>query len=160
MLPVTPLCVSSLNFAATCIAVLALVFGCTFAQQVQPQPPLIPSAATKIPDGVVSQATLSLEGELLARIRSEIGEAACVTDDHCSTLPVGERPCGGPAVWLAYSNRTGTSKKLKAWASQLADMQKQRHAVSGELSNCRHTPDPGAMCVAQRCVIRVPNSAN
>ncbi|NDP38823.1 MAG: hypothetical protein GZ093_08730 [Rhodoferax sp.] len=94
------------------------------------------------------------EAVLLTRITTEIGDAHCSTDAQCRTLPLGEKACGGPVSWLPWSAAMSQAVQLNAWAEQLAALQRQRHARSGVMSNCQYLPDPGAMCQAQRCVLR------
>lgn len=93
------------------------------------------------------------EAALLERIRGEIGEARCDRDAQCHTLAVGEKACGGPAGYLAWSGPAARGQKLEAWAAELASLQRKRAAASGMMSNCQFLPDPGAVCVQQRCVL-------
>ena len=102
------------------------------------------------------------EAALLARIRGAVGEAKCSDSSQCRTLPIGEKLCGGPEQWLPYSSATAPVEQLKAWSAELSDAAKRRNASSGMVGNCRYTPDPGAVCVAGRCVVGgagVPASA-
>jgi len=100
------------------------------------------------------------EAALLARIHQEIGDARCSSDAQCRTLPIGEKACGGPASWLAWSTSQGREGPLQAWSAELAQLQRQRQARSGMVSDCRYLPDPGARCVAQRCVLTSSRNAN
>jgi len=94
------------------------------------------------------------EAALLARIRAEVGEARCSSHAQCRTLAIGEKACGGPASWLAWSSTQGRADRLQAWSAELATLQRERQARSGMASNCQYIPDPGAVCQAQRCVLR------
>ena len=96
------------------------------------------------------------EAALLARIKAGIGEAACSADAQCRSLGLGEKPCGGPEQWWAWSTSSPQAAQLPAWAAQLTALAKQRNASSGMVGNCRYQPDPGAVCQAQRCVLAVP----
>ncbi len=98
--------------------------------------------------------SMEAEAALLARIRGEIGAARCDNDTQCRTLPIGEKACGGPEQWLAWSVGSGRAEQLKAWSAELAALQRQRHLAAGMMSNCAYNADPGAVCQAQRCVIR------
>lgn len=100
------------------------------------------------------------EAALLTRITTAIGDAHCTADAQCRTLPLGEKACGGPASWLPWSAAMSQSAPLEAWAEQLAVLQRQRHARSGVMSDCRYVPDPGAVCQAQRCVLRHPGAVD
>lgn len=98
--------------------------------------------------------SVDAEAALLVRIRGEIGAATCDNDAQCRTLPIGEKACGGPEQWLAWSITTGRADQLKAWSAELAALQRQRQQASGMMSNCAYNADPGAQCQARRCVLR------
>ena len=98
----------------------------------------------------------SSEAELLRKINDAIGLAACSTDSQCRTIAIGVNACGGPAAWRAWSTQMQTQKErenLQTLADQIAALQRARHAQSGMVATCRHLPDPGAVCQAQRCVL-------
>jgi len=93
------------------------------------------------------------EAALLARIRGAVGEAKCSDISQCRTLPIGEKPCGGPEQWLPYAITSTSAEQLKAWSAELAAAAKRRNETSGMAGNCRYNPDPGVACVAGRCVV-------
>ncbi len=97
------------------------------------------------------------EAALLARIEGAVGEARCSSDAQCRTLPIGEKPCGGPERWMPWSIASPQADPLPAWADKLAALARQRNQRSGRVSNCQFQPDPGAICQAQRCVVRAPS---
>ena len=99
------------------------------------------------------------EAALLAQIRSAVGEAKCSNNSQCRTLPLGEKPCGGPEQWLPYASTQASADQLKAWSAELSAAAKRRNQSSGMAGTCQFTPDPGAACVAGRCVAGVPASA-
>jgi hypothetical protein len=119
---------------------LALLLGLSALAACRAQPGAAPS--------------VEAEAALLVRIRGEIGAARCDNDSQCRTLPIGEKACGGPEQWLAWSVTTGRVEQLKAWSTELAALQRQRHQAAGMMSNCAYNADPGALCQAQRCVTR------
>jgi hypothetical protein len=100
------------------------------------------------------------EAALLARLRDEIGDARCSADSQCRTLGVGHKACGGPQQWWAWSIVSARGERLQAWADELAALQKQRQEASGMQSNCLYVADPGAVCQAQRCVLRSSAAGN
>jgi hypothetical protein len=118
---------------------LSLVAGC------QAQPPA---------QNAGSEGGQQAEAALLVRIRGEIGEARCDSDAQCRTLALGEKACGGPAGYLAWSGSDARGKKLEAWSAELATLQRKRAAASGMMSNCQFLPDPGAVCEQHRCTLR------
>ena len=94
------------------------------------------------------------EARVLAQIRQAIGDAPCSSDAQCRTVPVGAKACGGPAAWWAWSQAHSDGAQLQALSQQLDRLQRKRFEATGEQSNCQVVPDPGAACMAQRCVLR------
>ena len=94
------------------------------------------------------------EAALLAHLRTEIGDAHCSSNAQCRTLADGHTACGGPQQWGAWSTTTARVERLQAWADELVVLQQQRQEASGMVSNCLYVADPGAVCQAQRCVLR------
>ncbi len=115
-----------------------------------------------------SQAGAPLDGRaaeaaVLAQINATIGQAPCSSDAQCRTVGIGSRSCGGPAAWRAWSTQTGgeTGERLHGLAEQLATSQRGRQTDSGMASTCLYLADPGAVCQAQRCVLKkTPNVDN
>ena len=104
-------------------------------------------------------ASLAAEASLLARINAEIGPGICLSDADCTTIPMGEKACGGPERWLACTRESTKKPALQPLLDKLITLQKKRNAQSGLLSNCQISPDPGAMCRANRCVLRPADAA-
>ena len=127
---------------------LALSSGCM--AQLPPPSPGTPATAL--------QADLRVEAALLARIHAEIGDARCTSDAQCRTLPIGAKACGGPEYWLAWSTSTGRADLLQRRAEELAALQRQRNERRGIQSTCQYNADPGAICQAQRCVLRTQDT--
>lgn len=133
--PVCPVCP-----LAVLLASLLLLGAC----QAQPR-----ATASAAPD----------EAALQARLRSAIGDAACTDDAQCRTLAVGEKSCGGPEAWWAFSVTGAQAAQLPGWAAELTVLSRQRQQRSGMVGNCQYQPDPGAVCQARRCVLATPKSA-
>ena len=115
--------------------------------------PAATPAAT--PTQVPTQATLQQQ------INTAIGQAPCTADAQCRTLGVGAKACGGPVAWRPWSTQGGTKgEALQSLADQLATLQRQHQAQSGMVSTCSYLPDPGAVCQAQRCVLKNTTDAN
>ena len=117
---------------------------------------LLVSACQAQPVAPVATPALApaVEATLLAKLRTEIGDARCSTDTQCRSLAIGHKACGGPQQWWPWSTTTTQLERLQAWADELAALQKQRADASGGVSNCQYVADPGAVCQAQRCVLR------
>jgi hypothetical protein len=119
-----------------------------------PAPGSTPATVPSTPVASGPSIASETEAGLLDRIRDEIGAAACRSNDECRSLPVGAKACGGPAAWWPWSTAQSDGKQLQAWAQDLERLQRERIARSGQLSNCQFVADPGAACVAQRCVLQ------
>lgn len=90
---------------------------------------------------------------LWQKIEAEIGSASCDSASQCRTMPVGHKSCGGPERYAAYSAKSGDSARLLAMGEQYAAARKAENERSGMVSNCMLESDPGATCVARRCVL-------
>ena len=101
------------------------------------------------------------EAALQQQINTAIGQAPCTADAQCRTIGVGAKACGGPMAWRPWSTQGGTKgEALQSLTDQLAALQRQRQAQSGIVSTCSYLPDPGAVCQAQRCVLKKTADAN
>lgn len=98
-------------------------------------------------------------GDTLAKIRALIGAAACSDHSQCHTLAIGARPCGGPQAYLAWSSAQTDGAALAVLGARFKQEREAAIAASGELSDCRFLPDPGAVCRAGTCQLNPPNTA-
>jgi len=90
-------------------------------------------------------------GDTLAQIHALIGDAACTDSSQCHTVGIGARPCGGPQAYLPWSSAKTDGAALAVLAEKFRLEREAVNAASGELSNCRFFPDPGAVCRAGTC---------
>lgn len=95
-------------------------------------------------------------GDTLARIRALIGDAACTDASQCHTLAIGARPGGGPQAYLAWSSACTDGAALALLADQFRREREAEIAASGEMSDCRFLPDPGAVCSGGTCRLNPP----
>lgn len=119
-------------------------------------PPSMPAGATPTPPAPTPAPAPTGQAPHLAlwkQIQDEIGTAECDNASQCKTLPVGHKACGGPEGYVAYSTKSGNNARLLALAEQYAAARKDEVERSGMMSNCMVEPDPGASCVAKRCVL-------
>lgn len=98
-------------------------------------------------------------GDTLAKIRALIGDAACTDHSQCHTLPIGARPCGGPQAYLPWSSAKTDGAALAVLGEQFKREREAQLAASGELSNCRFMPDPGASCRGGTCQLNPVTSS-
>lgn len=114
----------------------------------QAQPPAAPAAAP--PQAMAAGGD---SGALLERLRREIGAAPCERDEQCHTVAVGHKACGGPAGYWPWSSANTTLARLQPLAQAVTEADQRRQAADGMVSNCAIVADPGALCVAARCVL-------
>ena len=84
----------------------------------------------------------------LAQLAALVGDAACDRDDQCRTAPIGNRACGGPEAFLAWSTKRTDFKALDAALANLATERARNSGPGGQVSICAVVSDPGASCVA------------
>ncbi len=113
-----------------------------------------------VPAAASADASASALSALAARIDAEIGAAPCERDAQCRTLPIGERACGGPQRWLAWSTAQGDADKLQAWSQQTRQWAARRNRDSGLSSTCQYLADPGAACRQGRCELLPASSGD
>jgi hypothetical protein len=90
-----------------------------------------------------------------AELRRLIGAAACDTGTDCRTLPLGAKPCGGPARYVVYSMRGLDEAAFRSVVTELNRLQRRQAdalARAGAVSDCSIVSDPGAECRAGQCV--------
>lgn len=126
---------------------LLLLLACTACSAAGP---------VALPGGSAVTAPAS---DVLARMRSLVGNAACTDTAQCMTVPLGERACGGPAAYLAYSTVQTQGAALQALAARYAAQQRAAQASAGMASTCQFLPDPGAICRAGTCVLGTADAA-
>jgi hypothetical protein len=133
----------------TCLSAAALITataGCSGAAHNSSQ------SATAARTPAPANATTPAAATLTQQIQAEIGVASCDTNQQCRTLPVGQRACGGPESFLAYSTKHSDTEKLLRLAAQDSAASKAQNERSGMISTCQAITDPGASCSAGHCV--------
>lgn len=108
-------------------------------------PAPVAAAATAAPAGAAQQ--------LWQQIEKEIGDASCDSAQQCRTLPVGNRPCGGPERYAAWSAKRSDATRLTQLGEAYAAARKTDNERAGLMSTCLMLTDPGATCSAGRCVL-------
>ena len=108
------------------------------------------------PEDASSQSLEARIAKLDTDIRTAIGTASCTTDAQCAVIPIGQKACGGPAAYLAYSTQGTDLPALKRLATRHTDASKEFNKTSGRMSDCMVLAEPAAVCRAGRCVIGVP----
>jgi hypothetical protein len=97
--------------------------------------------------------------DLMQQLRAEIGTAACDNTSQCQTVAIGNKACGGPESYLAWSSKASDGAKVRRLAEAHSANRKRENEASGMLSTCSAVMDPGATCSAGRCVTGGNNAA-
>ena len=123
---------------------LILLLGCaactTQAQDPKPSAPAAPPAGRS-----------GAPSALLTQIRTLTADATCSDNSQCRSLPVGAMACGGPQDYLPYSTLRTNEKEVRELAERYKAERQGEITKRGEMSICRHHPDPGAVCVSGTC---------
>lgn len=98
-----------------------------------------------------AQAPANSSQTLLKQIETEIGDAACSSDQQCRTLALGAKACGGPDRYIAWSTARSKADKLNELGERYKAERMAENTRSGAISNCMFEVDPGAQCKAKRC---------
>ncbi|OGT20347.1 MAG: hypothetical protein A2V90_05875 [Gammaproteobacteria bacterium RBG_16_57_12] len=86
-------------------------------------------------------------------IATMVQQGNCDTDFQCRSLPVGEKPCGGPRYYYPYSVSSMNNSVLMGKVTEYGRLDKERNIkLNADVSNCVAVRDPGARCVARKCM--------
>lgn len=88
---------------------------------------------------------------LLQDLQRLAQQSSCQSAQQCVSLPVGAKACGGPEGYVAVSAADQEAARALA-ARHVAARRAENAAAPGVQSDCRLVTDPGAQCVAGRCV--------
>ena len=114
---------------------------------------LLAACAAHGGDQVDAPAAAS-QNDTLARIHALVGTPSCTEDSQCRTMAVGEKSCGGPERYLAYSTAASSEAELKALGDIYRAERHEANTRSGQVSTCSVVVDPGAVCRAGACALR------
>ena len=89
--------------------------------------------------------------ELAKLIHAEIGDANCTNNDQCKALAMGNKACGGPQHYLAYSTQNTDVNKLLKLSEQHQQLSQKLNQLTGALSDCAVVPKPVFVCLNNRC---------
>lgn len=93
-----------------------------------------------------------------AKIIKLVGKAKAETAKQCRLLALGQKACGGPESYLAYSITETDEKLLKQHAFMYKQLQQQMQTQSGLLSNCAVVPEARLEWSAGYCRLSGANS--
>ena len=126
------------------IALLALTQSCTQANN----------------DEAAQKAKSSQPQDLYSQIQETISVEGCSSNADCALLAVGNKPCGGPEAYLAYSKNNTDVAKLENLGQQYSEQRKKYNQENQVMGTCVVTPKPGVSCVRNQCLTNSSQSTN
>ena len=94
----------------------------------------------------------------LARLRNDItvlvGAATCANLVNCRVAALGIDACGGPLEYVAYSWLSTEKVALETKIAEYNFVQEDTQKKSPAVGTCVTKPEPVAICVNRRCVVR------
>lgn len=126
------------------IALLAFTQSCTQANS---------DKADKAPSSTAPQ-------DLYSQIQQTVSVEGCTSSADCALLAVGNKPCGGPEAYLAYSKNNTNVSKLEELGQQYSEQRKQYNKDNQVMGTCVMTPKPGVSCVRNQCLTTSSQSSN
>lgn len=89
---------------------------------------------------------------LLNEINLEIGDAGASSVSMCRVLPLGHKPCGGPAGYVVFSAEASDEARLQQLTTAYTRAQRARNEALGLMSDCSVMVEPEPALVDGRCV--------
>ena len=104
------------------------------------------------------EKSAAITDEALARLRNEItalvGAAKCANLVNCRVAALGIDACGGPLEYIAYSWLSTEKEALETKIAEYNFVQEDAQKKSPAVGTCVTKPEPVAICVNRRCVVR------
>lgn len=104
-------------------------------------------------DGPLAQLQVDTR-QLFQRLVRLTDDKQCDSDNQCEVLPVGNKPCGGPEQYMAYSTANTDQKLLQYTQERYSKLKSEQQKRLGMVSTCQILPKPTAVCQARQCVIK------
>jgi hypothetical protein len=99
----------------------------------------------------LQQFDLDQMAELRRMIKEEIGDARATNLTQCRSIAFGDKPCGGPASYLASSVAKTDEAKLKALVDDYNQQSKNYNIARKVLSDCMYVSAPKIELVEGVC---------
>lgn len=111
-------------------------------------------------DEAVQKVESSQPKDLYSQIQQTISIEGCSSSADCALLAVGNKPCGGPEAYLAYSKNNTDVAKLEDLGQQYSEQRKKYNQVNQVMGICVVTPKPGVSCVRNQCLTNSSQRTN
>lgn len=89
--------------------------------------------------------------ELMQEIKGEIGDPTSSDTTYCRVLPLGEKPCGGPAGYVVFSSQVSNVQRMHELTNELTEVDKTLNRALQLGSDCSIERPPVAIIVDGRC---------
>lgn len=126
----------------TAIIPVLFVLSCSTTKNVENLPK---DVSLKPPREAQADADLQALKDLRQEIDSTAGSVSCTNADDWRISPIGSKPCGGPAAYLAYPKKLETEilPKIQDYTQKQSDYNRKK----GLMSDCAIVPAPaGVKC--------------
>ena len=104
------------------------------------------------------EKSAAIADEALARLRNDItalvGAAKCANLVNCRVAALGIDVCGGPLEYVAYSWLSTEKEALETKIAEYNFVQEDAQKKIPAVGACVTKPEPVAICVNRRCVIK------
>ncbi len=107
---------------------------------------------------ILLMLSLHAEPDQKSAARAVVKTTGCKQVSQCQVMPMGSRPCGGPAEFLVYCAKTTDLKKLKAKVKAATDAEKALNATDGLMGTCNVLSAPAVKLQKGACVAEEPKS--
>ena len=95
--------------------------------------------------------------DLYAQIQQTANIEGCSTSADCGLLPIGNKPCGGPEAYMAYSKTNSDVAALEKMAQQYTEQRRQYNKDNQIIGTCQITPKPSVSCIRNQCMASKQN---
>lgn len=139
----------------TALAALFVALSCSTKQNVENLPKDI---SQKPPREAKPDEDLQMLADLKTKIDSLTGSVSCNNADDWRISPIGSKPCGGPAAYLAYPKKL--ENEVLPLIQEYTQKQSDYNRKKGLLSDCAMVPAPaGIKCENGKPVLIKSSSA-
>jgi hypothetical protein len=121
---------------------------------------LLSPARARAVDAQTAQQKLEAEkSSLEQQIHAKNQNLSCAGDGNCESMPMGEKPCGGPSTYLIYSTSNMYAPELQKLVARYTEVEKRVNNGSMNIvSTCSSLVEPDPRCEKDRCVDHAPAS--
>lgn len=123
-------------FSAIPIAALLLLIGCDF-QMLKDRTPPPPTELEGKPPLYDDRQLTQLWNEIAREVNTEASRSAA-----CKSMPIGDKPCGGPWNHLVYSSTSTDEARLGSLVARFDERQAYLNRRLGMASTCDYVMPP------------------